>query len=109
MTYSISPPMVDLDKTGGQLSEACEFYVPRYCDPPIVEFRLKMNWPLVFEDSASPAWFPNLVLATTNGRAGQRLWIRTLQLPATTKTWYNISTTYKPVGDVSHPDIYLAG
>jgi hypothetical protein len=40
-------------------------------DPPIVEFRLETDEPLIFEDSSWPVWLPNSVLVTASRRSGR--------------------------------------
>jgi hypothetical protein len=72
----INRPRVLLNQQKGQLTVYCDYYVPKFYDPPILEIELQTSEPLVFGNSQWPFWFSNLILVTTRGRNGQNLWIK---------------------------------
>jgi hypothetical protein len=92
----LTRPVISLDRTGGQLTVYCEFFIPRLYDPPILEFRLATADPLVFGESDWPIWSAHFILVTTVGRFGQNLWVRTPVLPVTVKTYWNASANFEP-------------
>jgi hypothetical protein len=105
---AINRPVIHLDRTGGQLTVYCDYYVPKFYDPPVLEFRLETSEPLIFGDSDWPFWYPNLILVSTSGRAGQNFWVRTPLLPVTVQTYWNISWFSEPVGDPRLDGEYLS-
>jgi hypothetical protein len=100
LTELESTPLLRLDHANA-VTVDCDYFLQRFSDPPIIELRLAGPAPLIFGNDSWPEYGEDsgLVRVSTEGRAGQQVWLRAGgAIPMAVKTYFNISED-EPVGN----------